>query len=199
MSRPLAYRIAASFLVALGAVGCATMLELDGYDEAIELICQCPGFEKVSTCVSSANKRLDFAGESEQKAWLADYDTKQCGVVCDRAAECYGNVPACQEKRVGCECCTWKNGELSCATSLCETCSTCFEQATQQIGAAAACVSGKALLGDLERCACGTCSNECKSFCQGTGQLPSNGSNACTMCLEGACKLALDACTADKP
>lgn len=174
------------------------MLELDGYDHAITLICQCPGFESLQDCAGSANKRLSFANDTEREAWLRVFQDKQCGVSCDRADECYGDVPACREKRTGCECCSWNDDKLTCTTGTCESCRTCSEVARDS-GSGNVCVTGNALLGELRRCACEACPDECTKVCQGTGHLSNNGSDACSKCLGGACQPALAACLADAP
>ncbi len=178
--------------------GCATMFELDGYDDAVTLLCQCPGFESIKDCAGSANKRLAFADETERKAWLDEFQAKQCGVVCDHADECYGDVPACREKRIGCECCTWNDGKFSCTTGTCETCRTCSEIATSTTNGND-CVTGRALYRDVRQCACSECSMQCSGFCQGTASLENNGSDACSKCLVDACASSSTACMADKP
>jgi len=178
--------------------GCATVLDLDGYDDAVTLLCQCPGFESIADCVDSANRRLLFSNEFERQDWLAEFEEKQCGTVCTRADECYGAVPSCQEKRIGCECCSWNAGALTCTTGTCETCKTCFELATSA-DKGKQCVSSRALYRTVRECACAQCGTQCSGFCQGTANLANNGSDACSMCLSGACTDSLAACTADKP
>lgn len=174
------------------------MLELDGYDDAVTLLCQCPGFESIENCADSANKRLAFADATEREVWLAEYQEKQCGVVCDHADECYGNVPACRDKRAGCECCFWKDGEFSCTNGACETCRTCSEIVTSK-ASGSDCVTSRALYRDVRQCACAECSAQCAGFCQGTVSLAKNGSDACSQCLADACADLSTACMADKP
>jgi hypothetical protein len=198
VKRAAVRRPASLFIAGLWAVGCATMLELDGYDDAVTLLCQCPGFETIDDCIGRANKRLQFASDAERQNWLEEFKDKQCGVVCDRADECYESIPSCQEKRSGCECCSWNDGKLSCTGGTCTTCRTCSEVATT-IGDGNVCVTGHALYGELRQCACAECSSECGDFCQGTGVLQANLSDLCSTCLSGACSASLTACTADKP
>gem|GEM_PF-6509963 len=198
MKRPIAHRPVALFTAGLFVLGCATILELDGYDDALALLCQCPGFESVQDCAPSASKRLAFASDTEQKVWLEGFQARQCGIVCDRAAECYGNVPSCQDKRSGCECCSWTDDKLTCTDGTCAVCRTCSEVASGS-GDGSVCVTGNALVGDLRRCACEMCPDDCAKFCQGTGNLGSNFSNACGNCLSGSCDSLLTTCKADKP
>jgi hypothetical protein len=198
VKRVIARRPVGLFILGLFVIGCASIVGLDGYDDAVTLLCQCPGFESITDCVDGANKRLAFASDSERQVWLEGFQSKHCGTVCDRADECYGDVPVCREKRNGCECCSWNSGKLLCTTGTCEICRTCSEiVVTTDSGSD--CVTGQALYRDLRQCACTQCASQCSGFCQGTSKLSSNGSNACNMCLAGACSDSMTACTADKP
>lgn len=198
MKRPLVRQVLGWFSAGLFLAGCASMLELDGYDDAVTLLCQCPGFESINDCIDTANTRLAFSNETERQDWLDEFEDKQCGTLCDRADECYGAVPSCREKRIGCECCFWNAGKLSCTTGNCETCKTCFELVTSADNGNQ-CVSGRALYRPLRECACGQCASQCAGFCQGTANLANNLSDACSMCLSGSCGDSFTACTADKP
>ena len=186
------------FLVAgLSLAGCATMFELDGYDDAVTLLCQCPGFESIADCVGNANKRLAFATVTERQTWLDEYQAKECGTLCEHADECYSAVPPCREKRAGCECCAWNGGQLSCTDGTCATCRTCPEIITKP-GDGNDCVSSRARYRELRTCGCSQCSSQCAGFCQGTSGLSANGSDMCSKCLAGACSDLLTACKADK-
>lgn len=184
-------------LAGLSLAGCATMLDLDGYDDAVTLLCQCPGFEAIADCEGSANKRLAFASDSERQTWLDEFQAKKCGTLCEHADECYSDVPPCREKRVGCECCAWNAGQLACTTGTCATCRTCPEIVTKPADGND-CVSSRARYRDLRTCGCLQCSSQCGNFCQGSAGLMPNGSDACSKCLEGACSEWLTACMADK-
>jgi hypothetical protein len=198
VKRSLGRRPVLLFVAGLFAVGCATMLELDGYDDAVTLLCQCPGFETVEDCADDANKRLAVGSDGDRREWLDEFQDKQCGNVCDRAAECYGAVPGCQEKRAGCECCSWTDDKLTCTTGICAACRTCSDVATGS-GSGGVCVTGNAILGDLRRCACEACPDDCATFCQGTGDLGTDFVSACSDCLGGTCQSLLTACKSDKP
>ncbi|HRI71700.1 MAG TPA: hypothetical protein PK156_46025 [Polyangium sp.] len=190
-------RFLGGLLAGLFVVGCASMLELDGYDDAVTLLCQCPGFEQIADCVGSANKRLNFSSDRERADWLEGFQDKQCDLSCERADECYGDVPDCRDKRPGCECCSWDGSKLTCTTGTCATCLTCSQVATKT-GAGNQCISGRARYRELRQCACTQCSMQCGNFCQGTTGLAVDGSDNCSKCLANGCSTFLTACMADK-
>lgn len=197
MKSALLRRSLGFLLAGLFVVGCTSMLDLDGYDDAVTLLCQCPGFESIADCIGSANQRLAYSSDAERAAWMDEFQEKQCGIVCDRADECYGAVPDCQEKRPGCECCSWNGDQLECTTGTCAACRKCSEIATKS-GAGNDCVSGRAVVRELRQCGCTQCPMQCGNFCQGTVGLANDGSDGCSQCLSSACASSLTACMADK-
>jgi hypothetical protein len=180
--------------------GCGTVLGLEGYKDAPSVLCECPGFENFTTCAELANERLTAATVGEREAWLAAYDARQCGTNCERAAECYGDLPGCPGKKPGCECCVWNTSVIECNVTACQTCRTCSEMAIQQDDGVLPCVSSRARLATLEACACmGQCTSDCTGFCQGFDLLSEDLMDGCRACVETNCQDAVAACLADQP
>lgn len=202
MKRPLAAAIGASLFAWNLLGGCATVLELDGYQDAASALCACPGFELVASCAEQGKARLEAATDAEREAWLGAYDAKKCGSLCERAAECYDTIPGCGGKKPGCDCCVWNGSVLECsagAAPACQTCRSCSELAiVMDDGTQKPCVSARVLLFELEQCACSKCASDCTGFCQHYDLLQGAG-DTCSPCLESMCKPMLDACLADKP
>jgi hypothetical protein len=195
----------ASVLGLLAAVawggGCAAVFGLDGYEDAASALCACPGFdfEKVDACEAQAREQLTAATAAEREAWLASYEAKQCGALCERSAECYGELPGCVGKKAGCECCAWNDVVLECKAGACQACRTCSEIALKPDDGVFPCVSARARLGVLESCACKACQDDCTGFCQKIDLLSDDPTNGCRACLDANCKDAVDACLEDAP
>lgn len=199
MKRPLALVFVSALCAWAGLSGCVTMFELEGYVDAAGVLCACPGFEKVENCAVAGNKRLSNAPEAERQAWLVSYEARKCGTACEYAAACYGDLPGCQGKKPGCECCIWNDAVIECTPATCQSSRSCFELATVvDDGTKKPGVSARALLADLQKCACSSCASDCIGFCQSYEVLQGAG-DTCTPCLETTCKPQLDACLADKP
>ncbi|MRG92028.1 hypothetical protein [Polyangium spumosum] len=188
-------------LVVLGlACGCATVLDLEGYQDAAASLCACPGFEKVEQCAARAHARISAASEAERAVWLARFEAEQCGTLCEHAAACYAAIPGCEGEQPGCECCPWDNAVLKCSdTNTCQTCRTCFELATEAPDMTYECAFGRSLLLDVRECACSVCTDDCTGFCQNLELLTTDPADTCHACLEQNCKVSIDACFADKP
>lgn len=200
MKRPLGTRISALFLALGIAGGCATVLDLEGYQDAAGALCTCPGFELVESCAARAGARIDAASDAEREAWLSTFDKAQCGTLCENAAACYAAIPGCKGEKPGCECCPWNDSVLVCSTSdTCQTCRTCTELALGPDATTYECAFGRSLLKDLRTCACSVCTDDCTGFCQKIDYLTEDMADPCRVCLERECKSAVDACFADKP
>jgi len=190
--------IAAFLFVGLG--GCATVLGLDGYEDAATALCGCPGFEKVEACAENAHARLSAATSAERQAWLAAYEAKQCGSLCESASVCYGEIPGCAGVKPGCECCAWNDVVLTCTSGTCQACRTCSELALLPESEVYPCVSSRAkLVALVEKCACKVCTDDCAGLCQKIDPLSDNLQDSCRSCVEMNCKGEVDACLADKP
>lgn len=201
MKPPLVARIGA-FIIAFCLVGgCATVLDLEGYQDAASSLCTCPGFELVTECAARAQARISAASEAERATWLARFEAQNCGGVCENAAVCYAAIPGCKDEKPGCECCPWNQSVLMCSPSdTCQTCRTCFELATVAGDEMTyECANGRALLDDVRVCACSVCTTDCTGFCQNIDLLTTDASDTCHACLQQNCKAAVDSCFADKP
>ncbi|HVK70322.1 MAG TPA: hypothetical protein VM694_37975 [Polyangium sp.] len=201
MKRPLGARIGAILVVFGLAGGCATILDLEGYQDAAGSLCTCPGFEQVASCATRAQARISAASEGERTAFLDTFEKKQCGTICEHAAECYAAIPGCKGEKPGCECCPWNDSVLACSTSdTCQTCRTCFELATAQgDGMTYECALGRGRLKELRDCACSVCTDDCTGFCQNIELLTADPQDTCHTCLAQRCTASLDACFGDKP
>ncbi|UQA54785.1 hypothetical protein [Polyangium aurulentum] len=199
MKRGKGARIAALALC-LFVGACSTVLSLNDYTDAAAVLCKCPGFEKIKDCVARADALLAAASSEEQQAWLAGYDTKQCGMLCERADECYNDVPGCGTRRTGCECCAWEGSAITCSSGECQPCRTCAQLADLPAKLELDCISSRALLADVTHCACTECAQDCTGFCQGIDPLTQDSADPCWQCLEKtpACKPLGEACFADK-
>ncbi len=202
MKRGVGARIAA--LALLSFVGaCGTVLGLDDYSDAAAVLCACPGFEKMGDCAARAHTLLAAASDEAQQDWLDRYDKRQCGTVCERADECYNDVPGCGDRKVGCECCVWDGSALKCAPK-CQTCRTCSVLAALPSDPALDCVSSRALLQEIKRCACNksVCAGSCTGFCQNNDALTDDPGDICRQCLAKdipACEALAVNCFKDKP
>jgi hypothetical protein len=194
-------RIAALGLCLFGGA-CSAVLGLNEYEDAVAALCLCPGFEQVTKCEESGRKRLSDASPDAQTAWFGEYTKRDCGKLCDRADECYNDLPGCKGLAAGCECCVWNDAVLECSNDACKACRTCFDLVTRTNTDLLPCVSSTVLIPAVEDCACDEkfCLNDCIGFCS-QGEALSGDANmpdACTMCMKAMCSAAVDACTADK-
>lgn len=199
MKRGRGARIAALALCLLGGA-CSTVLSLNDYTDAAAVLCKCPGFEKIADCAARADALLSAASSEERTLWLESYDTKQCGMLCERADECYNDVPGCSTRKRGCECCVWEGSAITCSAGECQQCRTCAQLAALPTKLELDCISSRALLADVTRCACTECTQDCTGFCQGIDALTEDMSDLCGQCLKSkpACKPLAEACFADK-
>jgi hypothetical protein len=200
LKRARGARIAALALCFLGGA-CSTVLSLDDYSDAAAVLCKCPGFERIDGCVARAGELLEAASPEERKAWLERYDTKQCGLLCERADECYNDVPGCSGLKTGCECCAWDGSTIKCSSEGCKSCRTCSQLALLPTEPELDCISSRALLTDVTSCACTECVGDCTGFCQGSDALADDPMQSCRKCLANSpkCKPLAEACFRDKP
>jgi hypothetical protein len=192
-------QIAALALCLFGGA-CSALLGLNGYRNAALELCLCPGFEKVTDCTTYGPKQLANASSEEQEKWFEEYTARKCGALCDRADECYNDLPGCAGRKPGCECCAWDDAVLACSSGACKECRTCFELVTGANAGNLPCVSSKALFDDVDECACGVCLTSCTGFCSGGEALSGDLGmlDDCSSCLMTECGAALEACHADK-
>jgi hypothetical protein len=110
----------------VGGTGCAAVLDLDGYQDAVDKLCRCD--EQLSflpRCREVLSGRLGNASPATRAAWL-DFFAGHCAGGCERAYECFAQRPTCSDRDMSCaataECC----GSADDASAL-----ACVEQAGQ--------------------------------------------------------------------
>jgi hypothetical protein len=194
-------QIAALGLCLFGGA-CSAVLGLNDYEDAAGALCQCPGFEQVKDCEGYGQKQLMNASPEAQKKWFEKYSERKCGELCDRADECYNDLPGCKNRAAGCECCVWNDVVLECSNDTCKDCRTCFDIVTRTNMDVQPCVSSTVLFTPVEDCACdeNICLSSCIGFCSQGEALSGdvNMPDMCTNCLMTSCGAALQACIADK-
>jgi hypothetical protein len=97
-------------LALLGLAGCAAVLDLDDYQDAVDRLCRCDQqLDFLPNCASLLSTRLDQASAATRSAWL-DYFAGHCASGCEHAYDCFSQHPTCSERGTSCrdslECCS---------------------------------------------------------------------------------------------
>jgi len=97
----------------LGLSGCAQVLGLDDYTDAVDQLCRCdvdvPQFD--GQCRDRLSARLDAVSPERRADWLSFF-ADRCADSCDDAFACYQQEATCSidECRVDRECCGYAEG-----------------------------------------------------------------------------------------
>ncbi|MFP6684269.1 MAG: hypothetical protein VB934_06125 [Polyangiaceae bacterium] len=112
-------------LVAL-AVGstlcsCRSVLGLEDYEPAIDILCGCPDVPEFGSgdCRAELESRLSSATSATREAWLKNFVDRECSTSCSQAFACFQMSNTCTPVGVECselaECCGSQLGDGDCA------------------------------------------------------------------------------------
>lgn len=108
-------RVGLAAVGVLGVAGCVAILDLDGYEDAVDRLCRCDDQLSFlsSRCREVLSTRLGNASAATRSAWL-DYFAGHCAAGCQNAYECFSHRPTCADRDMSCgqteECCTSGEG-----------------------------------------------------------------------------------------
>ena len=130
--------VVAGALGALGVASCASVVGVDGYQDAAEVLCKCNELAFDGDCTRNVQRALEAADPAVAQKWLTTFDKKNCGDSCGNALTCYNQPPVCRSKGKSCskstQCCGYVGGKGGCcspgpgeANECCTTCQTCAE------------------------------------------------------------------------
>ncbi len=205
----------AALLLALVALGCSSLLDVEDYQSSPERLCEltsrCGGTGK-NQCTLQVDAALQNADVATRSNWLAAFIDRRCGEGCTDARRCQDLKPLCRATGGECErtedCCGFLKGQGDCTPGVgcclpkgvrCESNEQCCDGQPCVAGASAEpTCGGFECLGPLEdctegpQCCTGICTgNRCaEEVCRGVG-LECTAEECCLglACLDGTCRV----------
>ncbi len=109
-------------LALLTLVGCASLLDVDGYESSPETLCdlldRCFEGQDLSACRGEVDAALDTASPEVRAQWLAGFLDLSCAKQCTGARRCLDLAPLCVGASATCDrtedCCGFLTGQAEC-------------------------------------------------------------------------------------
>ena len=170
----------------LSLAGCASLLDVDGYESSPETLCdlldRCFENEELGACKVKVDTALDGAPSDVRAQWLAKFLDLSCAKQCTGARRCLDLDPLCVGATQACErtedCCGFLTGKADCQTPAGQDAKQCCRPLGVDCSAEAPCCDG--LNCDPTTGTCGGV--ECKD----PGESCTDNAECCTKnCLRG--------------
>jgi hypothetical protein len=176
----------------LSLIGCASLLDVDGYESSPETLCdlldRCFDGEDLSACRSEVDAALDGATPEVRAKWLASFLDLSCAKQCTGARRCLDLDPLCLGANATCDrtedCCGFLTGQAECqALTVTPTGQDPVQQCCRPLGVA--CDAGAPCCAGLE---CDTLTGTCGGVqCKFIDELCSDNAECCTkVCNRGS-------------